>query len=90
MEKTFAEGMIAKKPSEKAPDFIKANISIKTAEFITFLNNHTKADGWINLDVKEGKSGKWYVELNEWKKSENVKEVFEGIPDEVEINHVNF
>lgn len=60
--------MIAKKPHENAPDFVKLNLSFKVDEFSAFLQAHVKGDGWANVVVKEGKSGKWYGELDQWTK----------------------
>lgn len=64
----FTEGMIVKPPHEKAPEFVKANVSIKVDEFITFLENHAKPDGWVNIQIKEGRTGKWYSALDQWTK----------------------
>lgn len=65
-EVIFADGFIFKKPGEKAPDFIKAEIAIKADEFIAFLNKHKKSDGWVNLNVKKSKAGKLYTDLDSW------------------------
>lgn len=62
--------MIVKKPTENAPEWVKAGVSIKVAEFIPFLEAHSTGDGWVNLNIKEGKSGKYYAELNQWTKDE--------------------
>jgi hypothetical protein len=64
--KIFANGIIYKAPRENAPDFVKGTLSIKTEEFTRFLEDHTKPTGWVNLVVKEGRSGKLYVELDQW------------------------
>jgi hypothetical protein len=65
MEKEFVNGLIAKAPHEKAPEFVKGRLSIKRAELIEWLSG--KQDEWINLDIKVGKSGKWYAQVNDWK-----------------------
>jgi hypothetical protein len=65
-DKIFTDGMIVKPPRDGAPDFVKASISIKTEDFVRFLEDHTKPDGWVNIDVKAGQSGKWYGQLNQW------------------------
>ena len=65
MEKTFAEGLIFKLPSEKAPDFVKGSLSIKVDEFIAFLEKNAK-NGWVNINLKLSKSGKAYAELDTW------------------------
>jgi len=63
-EKEFIDGLIAKKPRDTAPDWIKCNISIKRADLITWLE---KKDGdWINVQVCEARSGKWYAEVDNW------------------------
>lgn len=67
-QKTFADGLIAKKPSDAAPDFVKAKLSFKTEEFTAFLEAHTKSDGWCNIDILESKNGKWYAALNQFTK----------------------
>jgi hypothetical protein len=63
-DKIFASGLIYKLPREGAPEYVKAAISIKTEEFTRFLEEHTKPDGWVNIDVKESQGGKLYAELN--------------------------
>jgi len=64
-DKEFVNGLIVKAPNEKAPDFVKADISIKREDLIEWLSN--KSDDWININVKESKGGKWYAEVNDWK-----------------------
>lgn len=63
----FINGLIVKKPHDSAPDFVKAAISIKRSELISWLS--TKTDDWINLDVKESKKGSWYASVNNFKPS---------------------
>ena len=58
----FVDGLIVKCPKTNAPSFVKANISMKRAELIAWL---TAQDGeWVNVDVKESKSGRWYAAVN--------------------------
>ena len=75
MEKEFVDGLIIKAPREGAPDFVKANISIKREELIEWLG---KQEGeWINLNVLASKKdpSKWYAEVDNWKpKTEEKKE----------------
>ena len=61
----FVDRMIIKEPRQGAPDFVKGSISIKRADLGNWLRG--KDDEWINLDIKVGKSGKWYVQVNNWK-----------------------
>lgn len=61
----FIDGLIVKAPNEKAPDYVKAKVSIKRQDLMAWLNQQ---DGdWINADVKESKGGKWYVAVDSWK-----------------------
>jgi len=64
-DKKFVDGLIVKAPHERAPDFVKAAISIKREELIAWLGS--QSGDWINLDVKESKQGKWYAEVNDYK-----------------------
>jgi len=61
----FVPGFFVKPPHERAPDFVKARISMKRVEMIEWLQGQT--DEWINLDAKVSKGGKWYAQVNEWK-----------------------
>ena len=64
-EAEFPKGLIVKAPRDGAPDFVIASISIKREELIEWLSS--KDGDWINLDVKEAKSGKWYCAVNTYK-----------------------
>jgi hypothetical protein len=70
MEKIFVNGLIVKR-NEKAPTWIIASLSFKVDEFKQFLDTHNN-NGWINVDVKIGKSGKMYAELNTYKRDETM------------------
>jgi len=60
----FVNGLIFKLPHENAPDFVKGSLSIRREELMTFLT--TKTGDWINIDLKVGKSGKAYAQVNNW------------------------
>lgn len=64
-EAEFPKGLMVKKPRDGAPDFVIASISIKREELIEWLSG--KDGDWINLDVKEAKSGHWYASVNTFK-----------------------
>lgn len=68
-ERTFADGFIFKR-NEKAPDFVVGRLSIKVDEAIAFMRSHSN-DGWINLDIKYGRTGNAYVELDTFKPKSN-------------------
>ena len=70
-ETEFVDGLIVKPPHEKAPDFVKAQISIKVADLGIWLREKHKAgEEWVNVDVKAAKSGKWYAAVNTYKPKE--------------------
>jgi len=64
-QKIFVDGLLAKQPDEKAPDWVKCKLSIKREELIAWLTN--QEGEWLNLQVSEGRSGKWYAEVDTWK-----------------------
>lgn len=61
----FPKGIFAKEPHSQAPDFVKGKVSIKVADAIEWLKQQT--DEWVNLDMKEAKTGKWYLAVNDYK-----------------------
>jgi hypothetical protein len=83
----FVNGLIVKKPHEKAPDFVKASISIKVADLGMWLREKHKAgDEWVNVDVKESKGGKWYAAVSTFKPKEPQKKggnSFEDMKDDI-------
>ena len=60
----FIDGLFAKAPHPHAPDFVRAKISIKREELLSWLSG--RGDEWINIDVKEARSGKWYAAVDNW------------------------
>jgi hypothetical protein len=63
-EKVFADGFLFKR-NENAPEFVVGQMSIKVDEAITFIRQHAK-NGWVNLEVKQARSGSYYMELNKF------------------------
>jgi hypothetical protein len=64
----FVDGLIVKAPNPKAPDFVKASISIKVADLGVWLRaKHKAGEEWVNIDVKESKAGKWYAAVSNFK-----------------------
>jgi hypothetical protein len=64
-EKVFADGFMFKMKPD-SPEWVIGSISLKSEDAIKFINEHTDK-GWLNLNVHVGKSGKPYVELDQWK-----------------------
>lgn len=65
MDKIFADGFYWDR-REDAPDFVVGRISVKAEAAIPFLKEHANDRGYVNLDVKQAKSGTFYVELDTW------------------------
>jgi hypothetical protein len=71
----FVDGLIVKPPHEKAPDYVKASISIKVEDLGKWLREKYKnKEEWVNIDVKEAKSGKWYAAVSTFKPKAKGKE----------------
>jgi hypothetical protein len=64
-EKIFADGFVFKR-NEKAPEFVIGRMSIKVDEAIAFIKQH-ESNGWVNLGVKQARSGNYYIELDTFK-----------------------
>ena len=86
----FVDGLIVKAPNPKAPDFVKASISIKVEDLGKWLRAKYKAgDEWVNIDVKESKAGKWYAAVSTYKpKSKDAEpkkpvEKFDDLEDDI-------
>ena len=71
--KTFANGFIFKR-NDNAPDFVVGKLSIKAQDAIMFINQYNK-NGWLNLDIKKSKEGKFYMELDTYEAKESNPEV---------------
>jgi len=68
-ESKLAQGFFFKRAHEKAPEFVKGNLSIKVDEAVRFLQDNQK-NGWVNIDLLKSKKGTLYLKLNEWEKPE--------------------
>jgi hypothetical protein len=68
----FVDGLLVKAPHPNAPSFVKASISIKVEDLGKWLRGKYEAGNkdWINIDVKEAKSGKWYAAVSTFKPKE--------------------
>ena len=95
-EKQFIDGLFAKLPHEKAPDFVKCTLSIKRDVLIAWLQG--REEEWVNIQVKEAKSGKWYCEVNNWQpnaehQGREATEFLAGAPvekEEVDMDTIPF
>lgn len=64
-DNNFINGLIVKAPNERAPEYVKAKLSIKRAELIQWLQQ--QEGEWVNADIKVSQNGKWYAAVDNWK-----------------------
>ena len=66
----FPKGFTVFLPHEKAPDFVKCDISIEPKAFIDFLaanREYMSEKGYFKITIKEGRDGKWYPQVDTYK-----------------------
>ena len=63
-EPEFVSGLFVKTPEPSQPNFIIAKLGIRREELIEWLLQ--KSDEWVNIDIKEARSGKWYAQVDTW------------------------
>lgn len=63
-DKIFVDGLRFDRPNEKAPEWVKGKLSIFADKLIPFIEKYRNERGYLNLDLKESKEGKLYLELN--------------------------
>ena len=86
--KNFPEGLRFSSPSEKAPEWVKGQISVNVAKFLPWAEANQDERGWINLDLKVSKNGNYYLELNEWRKDKTGQKRTIEKPTPVKSIHV--
>ena len=64
-EKIFADGVKIDAKQTQYGEIIK--LGIKADKFIDFLAKYTNDRGYVNLDLKKGQKGNYYLELNTYK-----------------------
>ena len=62
----FADGVLYEPKEIENMPWLKAALSFRVKDFKEFLDTHVNDRGYVNCDVKVGKSGKWYVSLNKF------------------------
>lgn len=66
-EKVFPKGMMAFKPNEKAPDFVKASVMVTPNELISWLKENSdylteyKGNKQLKLQLLENEKGLYFV-----------------------------
>jgi hypothetical protein len=84
-EKNFANGFILTRRNG-APEFVIGNVAINVAEFTEWLNTYKNEKGWVNLDLKQAQSGKFYAEQNTWQPSNTETKEPQTLKQEVEAD----
>lgn len=84
-EKKFIDGMRFNEPPVKAPKWIKGQISVNVPKFRAYMDANQDDRGWLNIDVKEAKSGVLYLELNTYRQKREPPVREEGVDSNVEI-----
>ena len=77
-EKQFAKGFIFKR-NDNAPEWAIGKLSIKAQEAIQFINEKNNG-GWVNLEIKKSKEGKFYIELDTYEAKPKVEVKEENLP----------
>lgn len=65
------DGLVVKK-NDKSPEWILTSVSIEVESFKKWLDENKNAKGWVNLDLKQAKDGKYYLAHNDYKPKESV------------------
>lgn len=78
----LAKGLYAFMPHEKAPDWVKLDLSVNVKDFVDWLQSQPQDDrGSVRITIAEGKSGKLYGKFNDFKpKEETVSEDSNDLP----------
>jgi len=77
METKYPKGIFIDKPRDGAPEFVRARISIKAEDAITWIKESVNDKGYVNIDVLNGEKG-LYLKYNDWKpkdSQENTEDV---------------
>lgn len=69
----FTNGLFFQR-REKAPEYVVGGLSVKVIDFTKFLEKHQNNAGYVNIDIKQSRGGKYYCELNQYKPSDVKKD----------------
>jgi hypothetical protein len=64
-------GLVVKK-NEKSPEWVLTSVSIEVESFKKWLDENKNGKGWVNLDLKKSKDGRFYLDHNDYKPKESV------------------
>ena len=65
-EKKFANGLFFSR-NANAPDFVVGSLGIQVENAVAWIQQQKqKENGFINVDIKKSREGKYYLELNDF------------------------
>jgi hypothetical protein len=70
-DKKKIDGLIVKK-NEKSPEWVLTSVSVEVESFKKWLDENKNGKGWVNLDLKKTKDGRFYLDHNDYKPKESV------------------
>ena len=76
----YPKGIFINKPRDGAPEFVRASISIKAEDAITWIKEVANEKGYVNIDVLNGEKG-LYLKHNDWKPTVSPENIDEPIAD---------
>lgn len=70
-DKKKIDGLIVKK-NDKSPEWVLTSVSMDVEPFKKWLDENKNAKGWVNLDLKKTKDGRFYLDHNDYKPKDSV------------------
>ena len=77
--KVFVDGFAIKPLGNERFPWLKAQVGLNVKKLTEFMESHTDERGWVNITLKESKSGTWYAEWDNWKPEKKEEVVTENI-----------
>ena len=73
-DKKFAKGIYFNR-TQNAPNFVVGSLGINVDEAFAWIQQQQRsATGFVNIDIKQSKGGKFYLELNEYKSKQSAQQ----------------
>lgn len=87
-EKIFVQPMFIEPCAIEKMPWLKAKIDIHSADMIAFIQQHTNERGYVKIDIKESKNGKWYGQLNTFQRPKVDRP--EALNEEIDASSIPF
>ena len=70
----YSQGIYFNKKHEKAPEFVLGSLSIRKQSFLDWLGAQPADEkGYVRLKISDGKDGKPYIAVDDWKPGQERK-----------------